>query len=189
VSRLRVAAVVVAIGSIIFFVAAVSPISRVFGLHSAEARWRAISASANAWIFTQVLFAAGSIITAVGVLLSARALQGRSAVSALYLAGFLLLIGAAAWTWHVYLRAQDPRAFIDGTLPGWRFVLYTILTMGAFVLIGHSLLRMGLPAWSGWLLLGGTILLFALYLVFKDMPPVAYYLLAIVLSYVLFRAG
>jgi len=48
---------------------------------------------------------------------------------------------------------------------------------------------MGLPAWSGWLLLGGTILLFALYLVFKDMPPVAYYLLAIVLSYVLFRAG
>lgn len=188
-TTLKVAAVMIIVGSILFLIAAFSPISRVFGTTSPEAKWQLVLASRNAWVLSQVLFAAGSIVTAVGVLLAGTALQGRPVAAVIYAGGALLLVGAIAWTWHVYLRAHDPRAFVDGSLPSWHFVLYTLLTIAAFALIGYSLLQMGFPAWSAWLLIGASLLLVILYLVFKDMPPFVYYLLGLVLGIVLYRGG
>ena len=53
---LKVAAVAIVVGSIFFFlVAAFSPISRVFGTPSPEAKWQLISASRNAWLLSQIL--------------------------------------------------------------------------------------------------------------------------------------
>ena len=61
--------------------------------------------------------------------------------------------------------------------------------MAAFALLGYSLLQMGFPSWSAWLLIGGTLLLFVLYLVFRDMPPFVYYLMGLVLGIVLYHGG
>jgi len=189
VTTLKAAALAIGVGSALFLLAAFSPVSRVFGLPSAEARWQLISASRSAWNSSQALFAAGAIVTAIGTLLAGVALRGRPASAAMTGAGILLLIGAIAWSWSVYLRALDPRAFVAGTLPGWPFTFYTLLTMAALALAGYSLLRMGFPAWSAWLLIGAPFLLLALYLFFGDMPPFVYYLLALVLAIVLYRGS
>ncbi|MBX2997605.1 MAG: hypothetical protein KF893_03770 [Caldilineaceae bacterium] len=189
VSQLKPSAVVIVVGSILFLIAAFSPISRIFGLPSAESRLQVISASPNTWIFAQALFSIGSLVTGVGILLAAIALHGRPSSPLLYVSAVFLLIGAAAWSWHVYLRASDPRAFTEGTLPAWHFVVYSVLTMAALSLIGIAFLSMGFPAWSAWLLIGGSILLFVLYLIFKDMPPFVYYVMTLTLGVVLFRSG
>ena len=78
---------------------------------------------------------------------------------------------------------------MNGTLPGWMFVLYSLLSMAGFLLVGTVLLRMGFSAWGGWLLIGGSLLFFLLYVVFRDMPPFVYYVLGLVLGVVLLRGG
>ena len=188
-SPLKVSALVILAGSVVFLIAAFSPISRVFGLPTAAARMELIAGSPRAWSFSQVLFSIGSIVMAIGVGLAAIALRGRSSASLVYLGSALLILGSAAWTWHVYLRASDPRGFVQGSLPAWHFILYSLLTLAGLATIGIALVRMGLPAWSGWLMVGGSLVLLALYAVFKDMPPLVYYLLGLVLGVVLFRAG
>lgn len=186
-SILKVGAVVIMIGSLLFMMAALSPISRIFGLPSPEERWKIISKSSNAWVISQVLFAAGSVITPVGIILVAAGLHGRPGVAWIYIAIVFLCIGALAWSWHVYSRAQHPKAFVDGALPGWYSALYSLLTMAALALVGISLLIMGFPAWLPWLLIGGSSLLLVLYLVFRDMPPVVYYILWMILGVILYR--
>ena len=104
-------------------------------------------------------------------------------------AAVLLLVGAAVWTWHVYLRAVDPAAFVNGSLPGWHFALYTLLTLVAFLLTGIALLQLGSPPWSGWFLVGGALIFLILYFIFKDIPPFVHYLMGLALGFVLFRGG
>ena len=43
--------------------------------------------------------------------------------------------------------------------------------------IGFALLSSGLPQWVGLTLIGGSLFFLLAYLIFKDMPPLVYYLL------------
>jgi hypothetical protein len=188
-SALKLSGAVTFVGSILFLIAAFSPISRVYALPTAENKLGMITGSPTAWVISQTLFALGAIVTALGIALAAYALRDRPSVLLFFTATAFLAAGAAAWSWHVYLRAAEPAAFVNGSLPGWHFALYTLLTMAALLLIGIALQRMGFPTWAGWLLIGGSILFFVLYLIFKDMPPFVYYLMGATLAFVLFRGG
>ena len=186
-SILKISGIVILLGSVCFLVAAFSPISRVFGLSNTKDKLAMITGDLAAWNFSQVLFALGAIVTVFGIALLAYALKDRPMAPLLFTAAALLAVGAAAWTWHTYLRMQDPAAFVNGILPGWHFVLYTLLTIAAFSLIGIALLRMGFPTLTGWLLIGGSLLFLALYIIFKDMPPFVHYLLGVALAIALLR--
>jgi hypothetical protein len=188
-SLLKISGIVTIVGSIIFLVAAFVPISSVYALPTAESKLKLITDSLEAWRFSQVLFSAGVIITAVGIAVAAFALKDRPSAPFVVIAAVLLIVGAAAWSWSVYLRATDPAAFANGTMPGWHFVLYSLLTMAAFLLIGIACLQLGLPAWAGWVLIVGSILFFVLYIIFKDMPPFVYYLMGVALGVALISAG
>ena len=160
-----------------------------YALRSAENKLATITGSPGAWAISQVFFSFGAIVTAAGVALAANALRERSSAPLLHIAAAFLVAGAAAWSWHAYLRTIDPTAFARGSLPGWPFAVYTLLAMAALLLIGMALLQMGFPTWSGWLLVGGSILLFLLYVIFNDIPPFVYYLLGLALAFVLYRGG
>ncbi|MEO6063406.1 MAG: hypothetical protein ABIQ99_15850 [Thermoflexales bacterium] len=187
-SALKISALAAFVGSILFLIAAFMPISRVYML-SAPDKLALITAQREAWGFSQALFSAGSIVFAAGVGLAAFALRDQPAAPFLFVATAFLAAGAVVWSWHVYLRVIDPTAFAQGSLPGWQFASYTVLTMAAFLLIGIALLQMGFPAWAGWLLVGGSLLLFVLYVIFGDMPPFAHYLLGLAFAFALFRRG
>lgn len=188
-SPLKISGIITLVGSILFLVAAFSPISRVYGLRDAEEKLSMIINARRAWGVSQVLFSLGAIVTALGVAFAAYALKDRPQAPLLFTAAAFLAIGASAWVWHTYLRTIDPQAFVNGSLPGWHFSLYTLLTMGAFLLTGVALLRMGFSLWAGWILVGGALLFFVLYLIFKDMPPFVHYLLGLVLGFILLRGG
>lgn len=186
---LKVSGVILLTGSILFLAAALSPISRIFGVRSAAERLEIIQGSRSAWNISQALFAAGAIVFALGTALMAYQLAGRPSTALMITAAVLLTVGAAAWTWHVYLRALDPAAFAEGFLPGWHFKVYGWLAMTALVLIGIALLRMGFPAWSGYVFIGGGLLFAAAYLLFKDVPPFLFYLPGMALAIMLIRGG
>lgn len=186
---IKISGIIILLGSTMFIIAAFSPISRVFGLRSAEDKLSTIMNARRAWGVSQVLFSLGAVVTALGVAFAAYALKDQPQASLLFTATAFLAIGAGAWVRHVYLRTIDPPAFVNGSLPGWHFALYTLLTTGGFLIIGVALLWMGFSPWAGWILVGGASLFFILYVIFKDLPPFFYYLLGLVLGFVLLRGG
>jgi hypothetical protein len=45
---------------------------------------------------------------------------------------------------------------------------------------GYALLRSDLAPWIGWMLIGSMVLLFALTLIYRDMPPLMFYLVTLI---------
>lgn len=186
-SILKISGAVILTGSILFLIAAFLPISRVYAISNVEDKLAMIMDNLKAWGISQLLFSLGVIVTVSGVTLAAYSLKDQSLALFLFIAAALMVASAFPWVWHAYLRTTDPTAFVNGSLPSWHFALYTLLTMAAFLLIGIALPRMGFSTWIGWVLGGGVLLFFVLYLIFKDIPPFVHYLLGLVMAFGLLR--
>lgn len=186
----RVDTVLLVVGSSLFLVGAFSPISMaVFTESDAAKRLETIQEGRNAWSISQVFFALGAIVTGIGVGLAAYHYRGTPGSWLAYLGFAAIAVGAALWSWHVYLRTVDPKAFTEGSLPAWLFGVYTVLTQAGLAAFGMALLHTGTPSWVGWMLIGGSTLLFIAYLIFRDMPPFVYYILTLITGVMLYRAG
>lgn len=189
-NSLRISALVLIAGSILFLMAAFSPISMAFFPERDPAKQLEIVLNGKrAWLISQIFFTSGAVVAAIGIGLAAyqwRNLPG----SRMAYAGFAAMgIGALLWVWHGSLRASDPQALIEGTLPAWPFIGYTLLTQAGLVLVGFVMLRSALPSWVGWMVISGAIVFFVLYLIFTDMPPFVYYVLTLITGIMLYRAG
>lgn len=177
-------------GSLIFLGAAFAPISlAVFSRSDAGKRLAAIQDSRRVWSVDQLFYALGAILTALAVGLAAFRLSRAPGSLLAYLAFAALATGAAFWAGHAYQRAVDPVAFIEGALPAWPFSAYTVLTQAGLATFGAALLQSTTPAWTGWMLIAAAVLLFAAFLLFRDMPPFIYYTLTLVTGVTLFVAG
>jgi hypothetical protein len=183
----KICAVTISAGSILFLIAAFSPVSRVFGEPLAENKLKIITESLNQWKVTQFLFVIGAIVTGLGIGLTGILFRNHSPSIIIYVSAALLLTGAIFWSWHVYLRAVDPLSFTEGAIPAWLFIIYTFLTQAGLIIFGVALLRMGFAEWSGWLMIGSMALFFLLTIIFKDMPPLVYYIITLVTGVMMYR--
>jgi hypothetical protein len=179
-NTLKFSSVILIAGSVLFLIAAFSPISRIFGIPSAEVKLQIILSSPNQWLVAQILFALGAIVTVVGVGMIGHFFNTQSFSVFLSTSTMILLAGAFLWSWHVYLRAIDPRLFVDGKISVWYFALYTFLTQIGLVLFGIALLRMEIQDWVGWMVIGSTGIFFLLTIIFRDMPPFVYYIITMI---------
>ena len=126
-------------GSALFFIGAGVAVPRVFTEPDREERLRMLEERLLLWRLGQPLYALGALVAAVGVgLLAADTKSGSRAWLAVSCG--LLVTGALAWSWSVYLRAVRPREFALGGLPGWPFGAYVWLTFAGLLLLGVGLL-------------------------------------------------
>lgn len=185
----KIIALTIIIGSILFLVAAFSPVSRIFGEPSPEKKLNIIMQSLNQWKVTQFLFAAGAIVTGIGIGLTGILFRNHSVTTTIYLSAALILLAAVFWVWHVYLRAVYPLAFTDRKIPVWLFAVYTLLTQAGLIVFGIALLSTGLPSCTGWLMIGSMVFFFLLTIIFKDMPPFVYYLMTLVIGVMIYKVN
>ena len=176
----RVAAINLILGSVLFIIAAFMPVSRVFVEPSPTAKLEIIAGIPTAWSASQVLFGLGASIAAIGLIFVAYHLRGTPGAVWAYIGLGAVILGAVFWDVHVYLRAIDPEGFVEGRLIGWPFPAYALLTQLGLLAFGVAYLRAGYPAWLGGITLGGAVLFFIVYLVFKDIPPFVYYILTFI---------
>lgn len=182
----QASAITIAAGAMFFIAAAFLPVSmRVFPERSPTRRLEHIASARTQWSVGQVLFGLGAVVTVAGVATLAEHAPDGTASRLLQVSAIVLLIGAALWVWHVYQRGVDPAAFTAGLLPAWPVLGYFILTEAALVVYGVALLRIGLAAWVGWLVIASMAVLFALTIAFRDMVPAAYYLVTLVTAVML----
>ena len=184
---LKIAAVVLILGSILFQIAAFSPISMAFFTESDSARRLEIALnSIRAWVISQILFTSGAVVAAIGIGLAAHQLRNLPGSALAYVGFAAIAVGATLWVWHGYLRAGDPQALVEGTIPAWLFSGYTLLTQAGLAMFGVVLLRSAISSWVGWTLIGGVVICFVIYLVLKDMPPFVYYILTLLVGIMLY---
>lgn len=176
------AAVALITGSVVFLVGAAIAVPRVFSEPDRTEKWRLISARLVWWRLGQPLYAIGALLAALGVgpLAASTDTAGRMllAVSCAF-----LLLGASAWSWSVYLRGTDPRAFAMGDLPGWPFATYIWSTLIGLAFLGVGLLLGDWPGWLGWVTLAAAALFAAGYVRFGDLPPFVFYLLFLTVGF------
>jgi hypothetical protein len=184
VTSARVAGILLITGSVIFFAGAAIGVPGVFTQADPQQRLSMLTAHLTMWRIAQPLYGLGPIVVAVGVGYLAAAAQGRGTRAVLVCSCAALAIGALAWTWSLYLRGTRVSEFAQGTLPGWPFAMYVLLTIGGLALLGYGLLAGGFPAWPGWLALGADVLFLVGYLWFKDIPPFVFYLLLLLIGVV-----
>ena len=61
--------------------------------------------------------------------------------------------------------------------PCWAYVMLTEIGLA---ILGYALLSSDLPSWIGWMLIAGMVLLFVLTLIYRDMPPLMFYLVTLI---------
>lgn len=177
-----VAAIALIAGSATFLIGAGIAVPRVFNEPGREQKWRLLERGLLWWRLGQPLYAIGALVAALGVGALATA---AGAAARVYLAAScaLLVAGALAWSWSVYLRGTHPREFAFGKLPGWPFTTYIWSTLAGLGLLGVGLLLGDWPGWLGWLTLAADAAFTAAYVRFGDLPPFVLYLLFLVVGF------
>jgi hypothetical protein len=163
-------------GSAVFLAGAAIAVPRVFTEPDRQERRRLLEQQPVRWRVGQPGYALGAVLAAIAVgWLAAEA----TAPADRWLAAScsLLVLGALAWSWSVYLRALRPGDFALGRLPAWPFAAYVSLTIAGLALLGVGLLMGGWPNWTGWVTVGLDLLFLAGYARYGDIPPFVFYLL------------
>lgn len=175
----RIAGVLLIVGSAIFLAGAAVGVPKVFTVREPRARLRLLQQHPVRWRAAQPLYGLGPLTTAVGTGFLAAGAAGAGTGTAFWAACLALAIGALAWSRSLYLRGTRISEFAFGTLPGWPFATYVLLTIAGLALLGIALVTGGYPAWLGWFTIGAGIVFLIGYLRFKDIPPFVFYLLLI----------
>jgi hypothetical protein len=183
----RVAAIILLVGSVLFIIAAFLPVSQVFAEPSPAAKLEIIDSNRTAWTTSQVLFGLGGSIAVIGLGFVAYHLRDTPGAVWAYIGLVAVILGAAFWEGHVYLRAIDPEEFVEGRLIGWLFPAYALLTQFGLLAFGVAYLRAGYPAWLGGVTVAGAVIFFIVFFVFKDIPPFFYYILTFIAGVRLIR--
>ena len=177
------AGVVMVAGSVMLLVGAAVAVPRVFTEPDREKRERMLQESLHLWRLGQPSYALGALAAGLGVGLLAADSEGGGR-SWLAVSCGLLVLGALAWSWSVYLRAVHPRDFALGAPPGWSFTAYVGLTVSGLFLLGVGILLGDWPDWLAWLTLAAAALFLVAYLRYRDIPPFVFYLLLLVIGVV-----
>jgi hypothetical protein len=183
----RVAAIILIVGSVLFIIAAFMPVSQVYVVPTPAAKLEIITSNRTAWSASQLLFGLGASLAAIGLGLVAYHLRGTPGAVWVYIGLAAVILGAMLWDGHVYLRAIDPEGFVEGRLIGWLFPAYALLTQLGLLAFGVAYLRAGYPAWLGGITVGGAVIFFIVYLIFRDIPPFVYYILTFIAGIRLMR--
>jgi hypothetical protein len=170
------------VGSVIFVAGAAVGVPRVFTEPDPQVRLRLLTEHLGMWRAAQPLYGLGPVIAAAGVGYLAAGAPTRGTRATFAVACLALAVGAVAWAWSLYLRGTRVAEFAFGTLPGWPFATYVLLTIGGLALLGAGLLAGGFPVWLGWLTLGADVVFLAGYLWFRDIPPFVFYLLLLLVG-------
>jgi hypothetical protein len=179
----RLPTITLSIGSVMFLIAAFMPISYVYAERDVQAQIVRVQSSPTAWAISQILFALGSIVVAAGFAMLTLQLRGTRGAFFAYLGAAAITLGTLCWVVIVYRRATLPlQEVFESPTFGWLFVAYTLLTQAALIAYGFAFLQALYPRRLGLGTVISATMLCVAYLVLKDMPPFAYYVITLAIG-------
>ncbi len=193
---------VLAIGAMLFLIGAANPVLIRAWTSPRELYLQIVAGHPTAWRVTNVLFLAGTVLTAAGMveLPMAAGIDADGARVLTSIAGFVVAIGSVLWIVSLIGRltvtTNVASAFVAGTGDATPVPVERLMggLFGAFILLaglGLGALGVGflvasvLPA-IGWVCVAFSVIITGGYLVFGDVPPFVVYLATGLLGIALF---
>lgn len=162
-------------------------------------RMWSIAGHRGAWLVQNILLFAGIVATAWGLSLLTEPLRRLGSPLAPRLGRWMILAGAAIWTFIIYfllaIPAESVRTAADlppiyTAIDGWIRQLASALTLGSFIAYGVALLGSRLPRWIGIAtVLSSATMLICTLLMGKGLPPILFFLVTFVIGSALLRRG
>jgi hypothetical protein len=188
-SKQEVMALLLGLGSVLFLVAAFLPVSRVFAEPSPESKIEIIQSMRQMWTLGQLLFGLGALIVAASFSMLTYQMKNVPGSQWAMLAVILLIVGAIFWCWHLAERMTNPHIFAFNRHTPYLFVAYSIFTQLGLILIGTFFLRAGIFHWVALMFIISSSIFFLLMVIFKDLPPFAYYLITLIAAFRIYFNG
>jgi hypothetical protein len=185
VNTIQIAGVLFTAGSTIFNFGAGIGVPRIWTEPDPHARLRMLEERRTMWRIAQPFYGLGAIIAGAGAGYLAVEATSRATQSLFSVACVAMIVGALAWCWSLYLRGTRIQDFVFGRQPAWPFMTNILLTIAGLALLGAGLLTFDFPTWLGWLVLVADLAFLVAYIGYKDIPPVVFYLLLLVVGIVL----
>lgn len=188
----RLSAYSLVVGLLVVLVASTVGPGEVYQQKEPAKRLEIIEAHEGSWVFSNLLFGAGALTTALGFIALWMGLRGKPGGAVLGVAAGLYTIGALAWCVYLFQRVQDPGAYLYvRPMPGFLLV-FVVLTLPSLLIFGIGWIVSGLPAWPGYVSAIGAVVIIALGLGFPDQfysnfPPQVIYLFSLLAGIVLLR--
>jgi hypothetical protein len=92
------------------------------------------------------------------------------------------LIGHIFWIWIVGLRIVEPWRQAKNEFPDWLYKTFSILTLLGLAGFGVAFWLQGIHQVLGVGIFLGALLILGLFLKFKGMPPITYYMLTLAIG-------
>lgn len=175
----RTAGWLILAGVLVFFTGVAFGVPQVFVTRTPEARLALLRSRAGAWRAAQWFYAGGPVLTGVGVLVLAAGWSGPARLLAGG-AGGALLAGAMLFSVSCARRGRRIEEFARGELPAGPWLGYVWLTLAGLALLGMA--SLSYETWIGVLLLVAAAAFTILFVIARDIPPFAFYLVLTVFS-------
>lgn len=189
-NQVKVASLLLMAGLVLYFIAGVVA-PRLYQEPNINIRVEKVSNNPIRWNVSQVFFALGIMLPAIGFLLLAAQLRGTQRSWLVYLGAAAFMAGAMIGTLFVYRQTLDPAKYWESTGPIPLIVAYMVLTLTGLLFYGIAYLQNNFPGWLGYLIVGSSVIILAVFLIMRGggafVLSILIYIVAFVAGVVLWR--
>ncbi len=141
-----------------------------------------LTAMPRRWVLSQYLVILGGLILVAGSIILVLLFRASQSIlpAAMGAVGFVL--GHVCWIWIVGLRIVQPWRQAKNEFPDWLYKTFSFLTLLGLASFGVAFWLQGFHRVLGAGIFLGALLILGLFLKFKGMPPITYYMLTLAIG-------
>ena len=147
-----------------------------------QAKLDLLAARPRRWVLSQLLLILGVLVLVAGTVFLVLLFRESKGILAAGMGAVGFVFGQVFWIWIVGLRIVEPWRQAKDEFPDWLFKLFSILTLLGLSGLGIAFRLQGIHRALGVGLFLGALLILGLFLKFKGMPPIVYYLLTLIIG-------
>ena len=159
--------------------------SRIYTSNNSQEKLNLLTSKPRQWVLSQSVVLLGSITSVVASIYLYLAFRETRGVLPLGIGLIGFVLGHVFWTWQLVLRIVHPEMMANNTLPAWLFRWYSILVLLGLAGFGIAFWLHGNYAVLGIGLFLVSLLVLGLFLKFKGMLPIVYYVMTLTIGIVL----
>jgi hypothetical protein len=141
-----------------------------------------LKAKPRRWTLSQLLVISGGFFVIAGSVTLVLLFRGTQGILLAGIGAIGFVLGQVFWIWIVRMRIIEPWRQAKDEFPGWLYKVFSYLALLGLEGFGVAFWVQGIHPVLGVGLSLGALLILGLFLKFKGMPPIVYYLPTLVIG-------